>query len=36
LIQQLRVGGIHFRFFSPLFKDSNFYFGRRLHDTSQY
>ena len=31
LIQQLTVAGIHFRFFSPLFKYSNFYFGRRLH-----
>jgi len=31
LIKQLTVGGIHFRFFEPLFKGSNFYFGRRLH-----
>ncbi len=31
LIEQLTVGGIHFRFFEPLFKGSNFYFGRRLH-----
>jgi cardiolipin synthase len=31
LIKQLTAGGIHFRFFEPLFKGSNFYFGRRLH-----
>jgi cardiolipin synthase len=31
LIQQLTVGGIYFRFFEPIFKGSNFYFGRRLH-----
>jgi cardiolipin synthase len=31
LIKQLTVGGIHFRFFEPLFKGSYFYFGRRLH-----
>jgi cardiolipin synthase A/B len=30
-IQQLNDGGINFRFFEPLFKSNNFYFGRRLH-----
>ena len=30
-IQQLDEGGINFRFFEPLFKGNNFYFGRRLH-----
>lgn len=30
-IEELTLGGIHFRFFEPLFKGSNFYFGRRLH-----
>ena len=30
-IQQLTDSGINFRFFEPIFKGSNFYFGRRLH-----
>jgi cardiolipin synthase A/B len=30
-INELREAGIHFRFFEPLFKSKNFYFGRRLH-----
>lgn len=30
-IQRLRDGGVHFRFFEPLFKNRRFYFGRRLH-----
>jgi cardiolipin synthase len=30
-IEELTAGGIHFRFFEPLFKGSNFYLGRRLH-----
>lgn len=30
-IDDLRASGIHFRFFEPLFKSRNFYFGRRLH-----
>lgn len=30
-IQQLTEAGINFRFFEPLFKSNNFYFGRRLH-----
>lgn len=30
-IQQLRASGIRFRFFEPLLKSHNFYFGRRLH-----
>ena len=30
-IKELTAGGIHFRFFEPLFKSSNFYVGRRLH-----
>lgn len=30
-IAYLHKGGIHFRFFEPLFKGTNFYFGRRLH-----
>src|SRR5450432_601349 len=30
-IRQLNLGGINFRFFEPLFKSDNFYFGRRLH-----
>jgi len=30
-INVLRHAGIHFRFFEPLFKSRNFYFGRRLH-----
>lgn len=30
-IKDLRDGGVHFRFFNPLFKSSYFYFGRRLH-----
>ena len=30
-IEELGVGGINFRFFEPLFKSNNYYFGRRLH-----
>lgn len=30
-IQQLNDSGINFRFFEPVFKGNNFYFGRRLH-----
>src|SRR6476620_1821059 len=30
-ITDLTSTGIHFRFFEPLFKSENFYFGRRLH-----
>jgi cardiolipin synthase A/B len=30
-VDDLRKSGIHFRFFEPLFKGKNFYFGRRLH-----
>lgn len=30
-IHNLKNGGVHFRFFEPLFKSRNFYFGRRMH-----
>lgn len=30
-IQDLKNGGVHFRFFEPLFRSRNFYFGRRMH-----
>ncbi len=30
-VKDLKKAGIHFRFFDPIFKSSNFYFGRRLH-----
>jgi cardiolipin synthase len=30
-IQQLREGGVYFRFFEPLLNSEHFYFGRRLH-----
>lgn len=30
-INRIRDAGVCFRFFEPLFKSSNFYFGRRLH-----
>jgi cardiolipin synthase len=30
-IDELKTAGIHFRFFEPLFKSRNFYFGRRMH-----
>lgn len=30
-IHELIVSGIHFRFFEPLLKSKNYYFGRRLH-----
>jgi cardiolipin synthase len=30
-IKNLKKEKIHFRFFKPLFKNNNFYFGRRLH-----
>jgi cardiolipin synthase len=31
LIFQLKEAGVHFRFFEPLFRGPDFYFGRRLH-----
>jgi cardiolipin synthase len=31
LIKSLTDEGIHFKFFNPLFKSDNFYFGRRMH-----
>ncbi len=30
-IAELKSAGINFRFFEPVFKSSNFYFGRRMH-----
>ena len=30
-VATIREAGVFFRFFEPLFKSSNFYFGRRLH-----
>lgn len=30
-IEKLEQSGVNFRFFNPLFKGNNFYFGRRLH-----
>lgn len=30
-ITDLKSYGIHFRFFEPIFKSRNFYFGRRMH-----
>jgi cardiolipin synthase len=30
-IAELKSAGIHFRFFEPVFKSNNFYFGRRMH-----
>lgn len=30
-IDKLVVAGVHFRYFEPLLKSRNFYFGRRLH-----
>ena len=30
-IDELTTAGVHFRYFAPLFKSRNFYFGRRLH-----
>jgi cardiolipin synthase A/B len=30
-LAELRSAGINFRFFEPIFKSKNFYFGRRLH-----
>jgi cardiolipin synthase len=30
-INDLTIAGVRFRFFEPLFKSHNFYFGRRLH-----
>lgn len=30
-LQQLESAGVHFRFFEPLFRGDDFYFGRRLH-----
>lgn len=31
LINQLKEGGVKFKFFDPILKSKNFYFGRRLH-----
>lgn len=31
MIQAFEESGVHFRFFEPLLKSKNFYFGRRLH-----
>lgn len=31
LIAEMKAAGIRFRFFAPLFKGKNFYFGRRMH-----
>lgn len=30
-IEELKDAGINFRFFQPIFRSKNFYFGRRLH-----
>lgn len=30
-VSNIRAAGVYFRFFEPLFRSSNFYFGRRLH-----
>ena len=30
-IERLKAAGVHFRWFEPLFRSSDFYFGRRLH-----
>ncbi|HSN59928.1 MAG TPA: phospholipase D-like domain-containing protein, partial [Ferruginibacter sp.] len=30
-VNTLKTAGIHFRFFDPIFKSNNYYFGRRLH-----
>jgi cardiolipin synthase len=30
-VEDLESSGIHFRFFEPLWRSKNFYFGRRLH-----
>lgn len=30
-LNQLQEAGVHFRFFEPIFKSKNFYFGRRMH-----
>lgn len=30
-VEEIRNAGVYFRFFEPLFKSSNFYFGRRMH-----
>lgn len=31
LVSTLQANGVHIRFFEPILKSSNFYFGRRLH-----
>lgn len=31
LVAEMKAAGIRFRFFAPLFKGRNFYFGRRMH-----
>jgi cardiolipin synthase len=30
-IEDLKAANVHFRFFEPLFRSTNYYFGRRLH-----
>ncbi|HEU4574666.1 MAG TPA: phospholipase D-like domain-containing protein [Chitinophagaceae bacterium] len=30
-IHELKAAGVHFRFFEPVFRSKQFYFGRRLH-----
>ena len=30
-VEELKAAGVQFRFFEPIFKSRNFYFGRRLH-----
>jgi cardiolipin synthase A/B len=30
-IHTLKAGGVHFKYFEPLFRSTKFYFGRRLH-----
>lgn len=31
-IRNLKIHGIHFRYFEPLMRSSHFYFGRRMHE----
>lgn len=31
-IKNLKIHGIHFRYFEPLLRSSHFYFGRRMHE----
>lgn len=30
-IKRIEAGGVHFRFFEPLFRSKDYYFGRRMH-----